>query len=128
MSSLARFPGRFSRWRVRGLGLVQICNRVVGQVGHDQVIQQLDAKDFPGVFQSLCDLMVFIAGGEDSGGMVVGDDDGDGSGEDGSLVDFSWMYDRHVGCADRDDRVADNLMGSIKIQGDTVFATVVGEN
>lgn len=92
------------------------------------MIQQLDTKNLSRVFQSLRDLVVFVAGGEDSGGMVVGDDDGDGSGEDGSLEDFSWMYDGHVGCTDRDDRVADNLMGSIKVEGNAVLSTVVGED
>lgn len=92
------------------------------------MIQQFDAKDFTGVFQSLRYLVVLVAGGEDSGGMVVGDDDGDGSREDGSLVDFSGMHDRHVGCADGDDRVADYLMGSVKIQGDAMFSTVIGEH
>ena len=60
--------------------------------------------------------------------MVVGDNDGDGSGEDGSLEDLSWMHDRHVGCADGDDRVADNLLGSVKVQGNAVFSTVIGEH
>lgn len=92
------------------------------------MIQQLDAKDFTRVFQSLCDLVVLVAGGEDSGGMVVGDDDGNGSGEDGSLEDFSWMNDRHIGGADGDDRVTDNLMGSVKVQGNAVLSTVVGED
>ena len=92
------------------------------------MIQQFDPKDLSRVFQSLRDLVVLVAGGEDSGGMVVGDDDGDGSGEDGSLEDFSWMHDRHVGCADGDDRVADNLIGSVKIKGDAVFSTVVGQD
>jgi hypothetical protein len=97
-------------------------------VPHDYMIQQFDAKDFTGVFQPLRDLVILVAGGEDSGGMVVGDDDGDGSGEDGSLEDFSGMHDGHVCSADRDNRVADNLMGSVKIEGDAVFSTVIGEH
>ncbi len=98
------------------------------EVRHDQVIQQLNAKDLSRIFQSLCDLVVLVAGGEDSGRMVVCDDDGDGSSEDGSLEDFSWMNDRHVGGADGDDRVTDNLMGSVKVQGDAVLSTVVGQD
>ncbi len=66
------------------------------------MIQQFDAKDFTGFSQSLCDLVIFVAGGEDSGGMVVGDDDGDGSRENGSLKHFSWMHDGHVADADSD--------------------------
>ena len=60
--------------------------------------------------------------------MVVDDDNRDGSGEDGSLEDFSRMDYGGIGCADGDDRVAGNLVGSVEIQGDEVFSTVVGED
>ncbi len=92
------------------------------------MIHDLDTEDFSGVFESLRDFVVLGAGGEDSGGMVVGYDNGDGSGEDCSLKDFSWMDHGRIGRSNRNDRVAGNLMGSVKVQGDEVFSAVVGED
>lgn len=58
----------------------------------DQMIQQLDPKDFSGFFQSLRDFVVFFARRQNPGWVVVGDDDRDRSGEDGSLENFTRMH------------------------------------
>jgi hypothetical protein len=48
------------------------------------MLQESDSEEFCRVIQSLRDLVDFVAGCENSRGIIVGDDDGAGSGEDGS--------------------------------------------
>ena len=60
--------------------------------------------------------------------MIVGQHDGNGSGEYGSLKDFSWGNRGRVGGTDGHDRVGGHLILSIKVKSDEVLPTVVRED
>ena len=60
--------------------------------------------------------------------MVVSNGDGDGTGDNGSLVDFAWRDNGIVGRADGDDGIGCHLMHGVEKHRDKVFAAVVGQN
>ncbi len=60
--------------------------------------------------------------------MIVGQHYGNGTGQHGSLKDFSWGNRGRVGGTDGHDRVGGNLILSIKIKSDEVLSAVVGQD
>ena len=60
--------------------------------------------------------------------MVVGQHDGNGSGEYSSLEYFSWGNWGRVGGTDGYDRVGGNLILSVEVKSNEVFPTVVRED
>ena len=60
--------------------------------------------------------------------MIVGQDNGDRSGQHGSLKYFSWSNWGRVGGTDGDDRVGGYLILSIKIKSDEVLSAIVGQD
>ena len=63
-------------------------------VAEDDVVQQFDAEDLAGFRQPLRDAAIFGAGGRVAAGMVVGDDDGGGAGDDRIFVHKSILWNR----------------------------------
>ncbi len=60
--------------------------------------------------------------------MVVSNGDGDGTGDNGSLVDFAWRDNGIVGRADGDDGIGCHLMHCVQKHCDEMFAAIVGQN
>ncbi len=58
----------------------------------------------------------------------MSDCDGNGTGDNGSLVDFAWRDNGIVGRADGDDGIGCHLMHGVEKHCHEVFAAVVCEN
>lgn len=92
------------------------------------MIKNLDPQQFACFSKRCCDGPVVAAGNNGTGRMVVGQHNGNGSGEYGSLEDFSWSNRGRVGRTYRHDRVGGNLILSIKIKSDEVLSAIVGQD
>ena len=92
------------------------------------MIKNLDTQQFARFSKPSCDGSVVAAGHSGTGRMIVGQHDGDRTGQHGTLKYFSWGNRGRVGGTDGHDRVGSDLILSIKVKSDEVLPAVVRQN
>lgn len=98
---------------------------MVGSV-EDDVIEDGDAHDFSGLFHALGDVHVGAGGLQGPHGMVVGEDDGNGSIADRSGKDFPRVSQGSVYETDGDDADVDDFIGAVDGGAEEVLLLAVG--